>query len=377
MEKNSMFESEKIDVFLIGMYNYENRVFGIQIDRNIIMELDEIKKKVMYYDQIPGLSLNKKNFHRVCVVNKKAYFVPFECEWLYIYDFEKDSYRKIQIKLDGKKIINNKGLFYEIVVWREQVVLLPFTYRGIIFINLITEEQYDLDIENDYMRDSDPILFRKYVEVDDEKIIVSSLSSNKLMVLDLENRSYRCSTVGEDIVTLGGIYRIDDKLYILCKNYLKIWESDLNLSYVKELDFLNDLGLEKNERLVYFNPEAVEEYNGLLYLFPAKWTHALKIDLKRRNVDIITSMEKYCLDKDINRNNSIFDGATRVDKYIFLHYQLGKILCFNMETEEIIEYLRKFENRDNILLKNFLNKVRSYVPNILDDRKIKIYDYVK
>lgn len=364
MQNESIVESELSDVFLIGMYQYQNRIFGIQINQNIIMELVCDRETLILHDFIPDVPKGRKAFHRVCVNNNKAYFVPFEYDWLYIYDFEKENYTKIYINLKKDKMVNNKGNFYEIVVLDYEIVLLPFSYRGVVFVNLITGEQTDIDIEADFKKDTEPFLFRKYVKIDDKHIAVPSLSSNKIMLLDLEEKAYRIVKVGEDNFKIGGIYRIDNRLYILCKNFLGIWESDLCLEHMKEIECLQTMASGEEEKMTYFDPETVEECGGVLFLFPAKWNHALKIDLKQNKAEIVESMEKFCLSPDLAENISIIDGGVRCGKYVYLHYQLNKILRFDFETEEIIEYSRVFMDTENVVFKDFLNRVINETPSI-------------
>lgn len=381
MQSKSIVDSEPADVFLIGVHQYKGRVFGIQVNQNIIMELDHDRGVLIWHDFIPDVPKGRKAFHRVCVNENKAYFVPFEYDWLYIYDFEKENYTKIHINLKTDKMVKSKGNFYEIVVLDNEVVLLPFSYRGVVFVNLITGEQTDIDIEADFKKDKQPLLFRKYVKIDDKHVAVPSLSSNKIMILDLEKKSYRIAEAGNSNVKIGGIYRIDNRLYILCKNFPGIWESDLQLEHIREIKCLQEIAGGEEEKMTYFDPETVEEYGGSLFLFPAKWNHALKIDLKQDKAEIIEPMEKFCSDSDLVENISIIDGGVRCGRCIYLHYQLNKILRFDMETEEIIEYPRVFRDAENIILKDFLNRVINGTPSITahEENTVgrKIYELLK
>ena len=60
------------------------------------------------------------------------------------------------------------------------------------------------------------------------------------------------------------------------------------------------------------------------------------------------SLRSYCQDTGLNREQSTFDGGIREKNKIYLHYQLDKILEFDLETENVHAYDRIAADSDSI-----------------------------
>lgn len=354
---NYFFE-EGFWIFLIGMFSYDGHVYGLQFDRNEILELDKDGRGMYPIGSIPVTLEDNglKMFHRVVVNGEKAYFIPFMQNEVCIYDFRTKNYSCISIEIDDKKRCKGQGLFYEGIVYGEYLVLLPFTYREILFINLKTKEQTSIDIENEFSKETDIFLFRTYIYLNDHTVVVPSLSSNKVLELNLETKTYRMKQVGNAEYKYGAAITYEGKHYLLIKNYLGLLELNEELQ-TKDTHLMDAIDWDKKERQTFFEPESFVSYGKALYCFPAKWNHAIKIDMETKKASYIESMEVYCSAEGIEKDISIFDGCVKIGKYLYLQYQLDKVLRFDLETEEIKEYPRRIYDPEMNRLNRFLGMV--------------------
>ena len=358
--------NELFETFLIGMFTHDNQIYGIQFDRNEIIMLNEMENRLQFCGAIPvknDYCIGSKLFHRVLVENEKAFFIPFMSRELCIYDFINQVYEIVELDLKIEKICGDQGLFYEGVLYKGYIILLPFTYREIIAIDLRSKEQLVIDIEEDYPKKEDNILFRKYVWVNEDTIIVPSLSSNKCLVLNLSAMSFRVIRVGSEKIKYGAAITVNCNTYLIMKNYLGIIKLDNDFNALK-LECFCDIEWDGNERKTYFDPESVVSYENYIYCFPARWNHAVKIDLLKGATSIVKSIEPYCSNHLLDNNTSIFNGAVRDGRYVYLQYQLDMILKFDLVTEQVTEYPRKICDRDN-------TKLKRYIEMIIDDTKFE------
>lgn len=352
------YYTENFWIFLIGLFQYNDHIYGIQFDRNEILELDTDGRGMYPRGPIPIKEDENttKMYHRVVVEEDKAFFVPFMQNKLFIYDFITENHSIIPLKLDENKMSPGQGLFYEGIIYGEYLVLLPFTYREILFINLKTQEQMSIDIENEFSKETDPFLFRKYDYLNNHIIVAPSLSSNKVLELNLETKTCRMKRVGAAHYKYGATITYKDKHYLLLKNYLGIFELNEELQ-VKDTNLINGIDWDKKERQTFFDPESFVLCGKVLFCFPAKWNHAIKIDMDTGKTSYIESMEPYCSAEGLKEGISIIDGCAKTDKYLYLHYQLDKILRFDLETEEIVEYPRIIYDPEMNRLHRFLGMV--------------------
>lgn len=176
------------------------------------------------------------------------------------------------------------------------------------------------------------------------------------MLFDYKEHKYEIIKLEENI-KIGGIYQFDNDIYIICKNRLKIWRVDESFKDFRVLNCFDEGLYDDRERLTYFDPETVTYYDRKLYLFPAKWNHALEIDLDKMSVRIIDELEEYCTASNQLENISVVNGGLRIDNNVYLHYQLGQIIKYNLENHEVVAFSRKLHDNENLILKDFINRL--------------------
>lgn len=347
--------------YLIGLCHYNGRIFGLQFNRNAILELDHENRDLVYLGKIPGLpawdplsSDMKQPFHHIEIKDDKAYLVPFRYDRLYIYDFLSGGHSEIKLQINKRKTIEGKGNFFGCVFYGEKAVLLPFSYRGVLIVDVKTGEHTETDLSEDFPKETDPMLFRSYIRLDGHRIAAPSISSNKILIWDLDTSQYEVVFVPEKDLKGTAIRRVGNRAYILGNNFLRLWESDLSLSEFSDSHLFDEIEWDGRERKNYFDDRIFEEYDNDLFCFPAKWTQGIRVDLKSGKARVIRSLEPYCAEERIDRNLSIFSGGVRVGKHMYLQYQLNKILRFDLETEEIVEYSREFRDPKNKIFQDFL-----------------------
>ncbi len=348
---------ENFWVFMIGMHQYKGEIYGIQYDQNEIMKLDSDGKGVRFIGHVPLESEDVlKMYHKVLVRDKRAYYIPFRQTKICIYDFVTNKYEFIPLKLKENKICGDVGLFCEAVFWKEYLVLIPFAYREVVFVHLQTGEQMTVDIECDFCKESEVHLFWTYTYKDDNTLILPSLSSNKIMEFDMEKKKYRIVRLGNSSDKWGAIVGYKGRNFLFLKNRLGMLELKKDFS-VEDTHYFDDIEWDEKERQTFFDPESMALCGDVLYCFPAKWNHAVKIEINNRKANILKCFEPYSNAEELDIDISVIDGSARDGKYIYLNYQLNKILRFDLETEEIKEYERKVYDPDRTRFREFIERV--------------------
>lgn len=289
MENDSiMYESYLDRPFLIALHKVQDDIFGMHVCSNLIYRFNLVDKTLHYCGRMPAFDKEQsKPFH--CIIR---------CRQLLKYHVRTG---KLTICADfGKTILKQ-----------------------------------------------DDLLFHRFAWVDEKNIILSCLCSNHVVIFNLETNEIKISTVGQEDYRFSIVIKYEDSFWLVVKNKLSFLKWNPDRGYVEEFKaFPKGCSIVNDKHC--FDSANVYVHNGFLYCFPASCNMAVKFDMKNRMAEEIESLRFYCQDTELNREQSTFDGGIREQNKIYLHYQLDKILEFDLETENVYAYDRIVEDSDSI-----------------------------
>lgn len=383
------YESYLDKPFLIALHKVQDDIFGLHVCSNLFYRFNLIDKTLHYCGRISVFDKEEsKPFHSIIHYADLYFFVPFWNVNLVIYDAYKDSWKKIDLSsLKGFPCQENHlpGYFFGACLFRDQLFLLPFGCRQLIKYHIRTGKLSNCVDFGKTILKQDDLLFHRFAWVDECNIILSCLCSNHVVIFNLETNEIKISTVGQEDYRFSIVIKYEDSFWLVVKNKLSFLKWNPDRGYIEELKVFPKGCSISNDRHC-FDSANVYLHNRFLYCFPASCNMAVKFDIKNGVAEEIESLRAYCQDTDLNREQSTFDGGIQVKNKIYLHYQLNKILEFDLETENVHAYDRIAADADSIKKWNKDNMnifLESITPEDKDDDRRKdkligkrIYDTV-
>jgi len=346
-----MYESYLDRPFLIALHKVQDDIFGMHVCSNLFYRFNLVDKTLHYCGRMPVFDKEEsKPFHSIIRFADLYFFVPFWNANLAIYDAGKDSWAKIDLSnLKGfpYQEKHDPGYFFGACLCRDQLFLLPFGCRQLLKYHVRTGK---LTICADFGKTilkQDDLLFHRFAWVDEKNIILSCLCSNHVVIFNLETNEIKISTVGQEDYRFSIVIKYEDSFWLVVKNKLSFLKWNPDRGYIEEFKtFPKGCSIVNDKHC--FDSANVYVHNGFLYCFPASCNMAVKFDMKNRVAEEMESLSSYCQDTGLNREQSTFDGGIREKNKIYLHYQLDKILEFDLETEDVHAYDRIAADSDSI-----------------------------
>ncbi|EOS80735.1 hypothetical protein C817_01342 [Dorea sp. 5-2] len=376
--------------FLIALHKKQNYIYGVNVYNNEVFYLDLTDRELHYCGRLPVLSAWKeKPVHNILIYQDFCFLIPF---WnntnLFIYDCKRSLWKKVPLiilheierSVRGEKI---PGYYYGACMYHDQLFMLPFGCRHLIKYNILTGEVSDCaDFGNTLIKE-DIVLFHKHEWINTTCIALSCLYSNHIVLFNLETNEMDIKTVGCDDYRFSTIIKYGEIFWIVVKNKLIFLQWNPDTGYVKEFKAFPRGCMIVNDRHC-FDESNIYLYSDALYCFPAACNMAVKFDLKQEIAVEIQSLTYYCQDLRLDREQSTFDGGVRDGEKVYLHYQLDKILEFDLRTESVQEYdriLRSAVSRKKRWIDEFAHLLESIPLKSNDklDKKVtgeEIYDTV-
>ncbi len=373
MKNNSIIYEDAKSPFLIALYKVQGDIYGFHVYNNEVFRLNLVERKLYYCGRLPAFNpWEEKPFHNILRYQNLYFFVPF---WnnanLYIYDCKKDLWKKIEliklkeINLNQQEKEKKAGDFYGACVYQGQLFLLPFGCRYLIKYNIRTGEIFECADFGTTILKEDVALFHQFVWINTTCIALSCLYSNHVVLFNLETNETEIKTVGKDGYCFSTILKHEDSYWLVVKNKLAFLKWNPDTDNTEEFKGFPSRCMVANDRHC-FDDSNLCIHKGYLYCFPASCNMAIKFDLKNGTAEEIKSLTKYCQDSKLNRDQSTFDGGIWEGTKVYLHYQLGKILEFDLETEAVQEYDRilkdvaSIKKRQEDTLAVFWNAISQY-----------------
>lgn len=387
-----MYEGIK-NPFLIALFKNRNSIYGVHVYNNEVFRLSLADKELHYCGRIPVFSAWKeKMVHNIFCYQDLYFFIPFQNNTnLLIYDYKKNLWKKVRLKIlqeiekDQQKKEKSPGYFYGSFVYRDQLFLLPFGCRHLIKYNILTGEVSDCVDFGITALKKDIVLFHKFAWIDSSHIALSCLYSNHVVLFNLETNAMEIKTVGSIDYRFSIIIKYEDDFWIVVKNKLVFLKWNPDTGYIEEFKkFPPDCTLANDRHC--FDESNIYQYKSFLYCFPAACNMAVKFDLKQGTMVEIQSLANYCQNPKLDREQSTFDGGVRDEEKIYLHYQLGKILEFDLKTECVKEYdqilkdivgiRKRWEDTFSLFLKSVSQKSYDRIDQSKKATGEEIYDTV-
>ena len=341
MEKTQILYEGLGEPFLVALHDSNDEVWGLEANRNDLFRLDQKNKSLQYAGKIPGISgQTEKAFHSVVRHGKKLFYIPFWESTLVIYDEEKGIWEKVDLELreelkpikNGERQVVNEsmpGYFYGGCVYRNTLYLFPFGYRSVVSYDILKGNiVHAIDLSRTVLKED------KIVWLDDIHIALSCYCSNHVVILDLDKKKADIRTVGKSGSRFSTILKDGADCWLVVKNRLAFvkWNPDTD----RQEEYTEfPTGCEIVDDRHCFDDSTAFIEGEYLYCFPASCNMAVKFHLREHVTKEIKALTSFCQDKRLERGISTFDGGVRVNDKVFLHYQLGTVLIFDQNTEEV------------------------------------------
>lgn len=361
--------------FLIGLCEYNGDFYGVDYAANILLRFDQRDKKIHYQTLIPTTKYDGnqpyQSYHYIYHEDERLYLIPFRENQIVIWDMEEDAWEVIPLSITERCTDNEPGNFYGCVKYGDILYLLPFGYKKILACNLVTKEQwFSFDFSETILM-HDKALFYPYEYLDDSTIVMTCFYSNHIVIMDLITGDCRIEEVGDKGYRFSAIKKINPGYVIVVKNKLSLLFWDPKTSEVKEIKAFPQKAILHNDRHC-FDGETVHIFDKYMYCFPASCNMAIRVDIETFEITEVEGIRPLCIDTRLNHEISTFDGCVRVENKLYLHYQLDKIVCFDMETEEVSEYDRELVSSPEEV--RMMNKMLldMFIDNVIKTPKVKI-----
>lgn len=212
---------------------------------NGLYKFDTKNNQVKRMAFFPGEPIMKDwAFRRVRLWKEQLVFMPAYADAVYLYDIKKGMFDRIEI-LSEKELLESSGQcrFQCFEIYKDWLYLVGYQYRGIIKVNLenhqvkkmnnIPEEVLGVNIE---MRN---VSFGTEALVQNDIIYIACTSSNRILMLDMNDDSFKVAEVGNSNNRYNGICKIEDAYYLtVCDNdNIVKWEYENGNSLEIELKF--------------------------------------------------------------------------------------------------------------------------------------------
>lgn len=340
------FDIESQFVFLIGMSVYKNNLYAMLYDRNVVIKIDLLTKTMHYYGKLPSKPMLKpKMYHFTKIYDDKMYYIPFSETKLLVYDFIKQEYDEIDLELK-QELSGGEGNFYNCHIYKNRIYLFPFRYRAILCLDLKTRQIVkSIDLSKEFPLSDNPILFIRYALVDETHVLLPVLSSNKILMFDLERFIFEIFSIGEESLCFNSIVKYKEEFWLEVRNKFLFVKWNF---HTKKIQILEGLSNNRSENYIScFDGKATTLYNNWLYCFPARYDTAIKVNLETGEQQIIEELEPYCKSDKINKECSIFDGFARDGNKVYFNYQVyDSILIYDLENGEVSVFAREFSNSE-------------------------------
>lgn len=330
--------------FMLGLCEYNGNIYGVDYATNMLLRFDLEDKKIYYQKVIPstGYDANQpyQSYHHIYREDGKLYLIPFRENQIVIWDMKEDVWETIPLTITERCTENEPGKFYSCIKYGDILYLLPFGYKKVLACNLVTKEQwFSFDFSDTVLKD-DRVFFHPFEYIDNSNIVLTCFGSNHIVIMNLITGDCRIQEVGDKEYRFSTIKKIDSVYVILVKNKLRLLLWNPKTTEVREIKAFPNKAVLYNDRHC-FDGETVNIFNKYIYCFPASCNMAVRIDVETLEIIEVEAMRALCSEAQLNHEISTFDGCTRVGNKLYLHYQLDKIVCFNMETEEVSVYERE------------------------------------
>lgn len=348
---NGIIEYEN-KVSEIKWFDFNNSIYGIDFRGARVFGLDDDNNCLKYKLRVYGdLNIDRAFGAVISDSSNLLFFVPFKNDSLCIYDLKNTTWKSIKINLKDNKKINDDGLFLNAVLFKEELFLIPFGYQEIIIINIKNGHQDVLELPKELLSKSYNMLFIKYAYLNERTILLPIVAGNKMLELDLNTRKMIVHNIPVKSLVFNSVLSCEGKIYIQCKNKPVILEIDNEFNLKEIINIENS-----TEKLnTCFTQTGFEAYGDYIYCFPARWKYAVKINIKTKKAYIINSLKRYC--DNVSQNVRKFSDCIRKGDYIYLNCYNDILLKFNLKTEEIVEYKKKFRKNENKMLIDFLDSI--------------------
>lgn len=341
------FGTEFTYTFFIGLSAYNNSLYAMQINKNAIVRMDINNGTIHYFDKIQNRAMGyNRMYHFTKVIRDKLYFVPFYDDRIAIYNFLNETYEYHELDLKDEYKSDSTGNFYNMCLHNNKIYLIPFGYRAIVSYDLNTKKtDHCMILSESFPKAIDRILFSNYEFIDDNRIVIPALCSNKVLVFNLENNEFECFHLANDKYCFSSIKKYQDDFYLVVKNDLSVVKWNYNTGKTEEYDKF-PTGCKASNKSC-FDDKGIHLFDNYLYCFPARSNMAVRVNLDNGQISKIDVFDELCNAEGINKDFSLFNGCAVYKDNIFLHYQLGSIVHYQINIEELHVYPRVLSNSDS------------------------------
>lgn len=313
------------------------------INLNGLFKMDKKTMEPVFIGHFPNENmLDKRLYAGITEHNKKLYFSPFSAREIAVYDMVEGKFEKISI--DSRRSENADAKLYSAVVYKNNIIFMPFTYNAIVWLN--TEDgtlTYYSDwlnaIKNDKNRDKNMYYFRNG-KVIGSNLYIPFICTDKLLVFHLLTHTSEIKAMDNSSSSYHGMihkgdalifspYKGDLMAYELTSQKPKKFDKTKTDLSVVEAAYVDCCDTDETIQLFPYNAEAILEIN--------------LADNTTKKIDpdhLMTNRDKVLLGYD---GKYVF--AKRIGNAIYAyHLAYGYLLKYDMETSEWTAYNIQMKN---------------------------------
>lgn len=330
-----LFEGEKVqNICFSALIAVDGDLYGVSMDPLEIWSVDQQNGNIKKLGRIPYKTVVKQEFQYVMAYERHLIFIPFMGTKILFYHLDERNTFCVDIELEEDKW-SKAGNYVNAAVYQDILYLIPFGCRCMVQLDLKNFEQRIAVDFSGTILDKYEKLFGVFQFVDNNCIIMRCIESNHIVILNLDKEKYEIYSVGNSKTRYAVAIPYLDTIYLLAKNRFLLVKWDVSggttVEYVK---FPPKIKL-FNEKYT-FDSDSVQIYGKYMYCFPGACNMAVKIDLESGEATEINGFEHIINDADLDKNISVFNICCRVDEKLYMQSSLGQIVCFDMESENVI-----------------------------------------
>lgn len=360
-EKRVDFPFGEIGVpFPLTLNVAEGKLYYYTFSRNGLFSLCLSSGEMRFVGSVPydpGLEKARLYHHAQCY-GDWLYLCPFMGEAVARYHLRQNRWETFPLALRDELKVPDRGLFYNLLVDGEKVLLLPFSYGALVELDLRTgETRHCLNLW-ELFADESPgvpwqqsgprlrrVFFHQYALLAGDGVVMPSLHSNVLLEYHLDSGAYRIHRLGNANTRLCAVTCQGDFVYVLSMNEPCLYRLHLPTETVATYHpFPEGFGKScpQNKDWLWGRNECLRLGNEW-YLFPARGNMVCRVELDTVTAERLCVFDDFCLppaEDDI----SFFDGACVDGAKIYVWHKRGILLCYDTVNQQLttIEGLLSF-----------------------------------
>jgi hypothetical protein len=198
----------KVKVLFEDFIIRENEMWFFSKTFNGLMKMNIFSGRVEFISKIPTYKYDENRLIcKIIDVGDRLFCIPMDADEIWIYSPIKDSWDSIGLNIYSKEKIYGK--FFQAILVKNEIYLIPSSYNKIAIVNVETENVNYITFEDEQNKakraEIKDCYFRTDIAKTDEKIYLASCVDNRVLVIDTKNKDCIWHYVGGNSNRYSGI----------------------------------------------------------------------------------------------------------------------------------------------------------------------------